>query len=108
VLARRFRVPGQQLKGLKGRTMARSLYFIAKATRNTLSYSRFAVVVGKNVHSGSVYRHSVKRRIVASLLNQNFGGCDIVIIVLVNAKKLSLKELSGEFRNFLATLPTFS
>jgi ribonuclease P protein component len=104
MLPRRSRLPGSRLAAFKGKTIARSAFFIAKAEENGLPNSRFAVIIGKNVDPRSVRRHAIKRRINSMLVAQDFGAYDIVIIVLPALKSILLKDIPAEFQDFLRNI----
>ena len=101
-------MPGSRIAEFKGKTIARSAFFIAKAGRNDLPHSRFAVIIGKNVDSRSVRRHTIKRQIIPLLSARDFGSYDIVIIVLPAAKTILPKEIGVEFQRFLDSFPSQS
>ena len=101
---RRSRLPGSRLAAFKGRTIAKSAFFIAKAEENGLPNSRFAVIIGKNVDPRSVRRHAIKRRITSVLVAQDLGAYDIVIIVFPAVKSILLKDLGAEFQEFIRNI----
>lgn len=85
---------------LSGVTAA-SPYFILKATRNTLSYHRFAFVVSKRIDKRAVVRNRLKRilREIAYVSSLPYPlGMDILFIVKKNFSQVDNVRMQEEVK----------
>lgn len=95
MLAKRYRLPIQNLKQARGRSY-RGSFFTIKTFPSAKGFSRFGVIVSAK---GSVVRNRIKRRIfnAAGLVLKKWPTADYLIITREGVGRLNQKEINGWF-----------
>jgi ribonuclease P protein component len=84
---------------LKSRNKFYSYDFVLKYSKNTLSHSRFAIVISKKVSKRAVDRNTIKRR-VSEIIRLNMSsiknGFDIMIFAKSGAVQIDYQKINQE------------
>ena len=76
-------------------------FFLIKSKKNTLAYSRFAVVVSKKLYKKAVQRNHMKRKCMAALkeISSGYPIADYVFILNSKAKDVQYQDLLINLKN---------
>ena len=85
-------------------------FLIIRTTENQLNYSRFGIVVSKNVSKKATERNKVKRRIREAIrpqLNKIKVGFDVIVIGLPEVVKKNFWEIGEELKKVFSKAGLF-
>ncbi|MEK9154513.1 MAG: ribonuclease P protein component [Patescibacteria group bacterium] len=105
MLAKKYRIPIQDwLKERKKINIRKSEFFIIKTAANNLSFSRYGLIISKQVSKAAVRRNRIKR-IIFNFIRLNkyheLSGRDILITVLTKSDKLKKEDIEKELKKIL-------
>ena|SRR3989344_3524288 len=109
MLAKKFRLPIQDVLGKRGATI-KALNFLIKIFPNNLGYNRFGVIISKKVAKQSTKRNKIKRIFFNSLKTFLFSGkmkSDYLIIVSPKITELKKEDIKKLLNKFLAETTKF-
>ena len=117
MLAKKFRLPIQEVLGQKFKT-ARNEYFAIKSRPNDLGFSRFGTVISRKVSKSAVKRNKIKR-VIFNFIRLNKlhfkspqqnkfatgqAGTDFLIIISPKANQLTKNETQEELKSLILNL----
>lgn len=101
MLAKRLRLPAEELEDTRSWAKNSSSFFIARKRPRRLLYARFAVIVGIKVDKRSSMRHLLKRRVATELYKHREGAHDIIVSVLPAARDLPAKVFKKQLMQII-------
>ncbi len=104
MIAKKYKLPIQQVLRKKADVVSGSNFFSVKVFNNSLPISRFGIVISKKVSAKATERNKIKRKIFNFIQKRKIylkGGKDFLIIVKPIAKNISNELLKKELQKIL-------
>lgn len=103
MLAKKYKLNIEQFIQKRPIFVKKGPFFSVKIGANSLSYSRFGVVVGKKVDKRATERNKIKRMFYQEIRTrklQHISGQDVMILVYPEVKQFSKEDAGRIVRDF--------